>query len=436
MITTVKTFSKPSNNIIKRSTLFNHKYALHRNKTNFKLGTAPNRRVYSSLHVDSSREMGFPPPESFANIDLSRLTEDDFPAADAEQVQRIVSSKEQRSIPTNMSPYIAEFHSNTYAANAPNEDAHAAMASANGAMFGVFDGHGGRAACSFVHDELFPFVDRQLAVRHTMRTPKRFKTAFQHADNEFISSRWNTPSRSHEVYTGACAIAGYVTHDGYCYMANTGDCGGFIGTHTEDGEWVPRNSPNRHTADNPTEMKRIRQQHPHDTDAIMRGRLKGTLIPTRAFGSGALKHADINAGAPSPYPGDFTAPYLIPEPDVTRARIQTKRDGFMVLGSDGLWELLSPFTVARMVGDVLDRGDVETNLATLLITKALNNVSIDWDINTIVSVPDRMKRSFHDDITASVVVFKRPQSPLPSHLPPQEVPTTAQQAHKLGWRNH
>lgn len=373
-------------------------------------------------------------PESLANMDVTRFAEE--PVMDEDKVHAIISARERRCVPSNMGPYIAEFHTNSYAANAPNEDSHTELASSKGAMFGVFDGHGGRGASSFVRDELLPFVDRQLLPPQSTRVPKRLKTAFREADEAFINSRWGT-SRAHEVYSGACAIAGYVTNDGYCYMANTGDCGGFVGTKTIDDDWVPRGSPSRHTADNPTEMKRILQQHPREPDVITYGRLKGSLIPTRAFGSGGLKRSDINNKSPSPYPGSFKTPYLTPEPDVTRVRLQPKRDRFMVLASDGLWELLSPYTVARLIGEQLEKHDGVSpdNLATLVVKKALDNVGIDWDIQTIVSLPEHLKRNFHDDITATVVVFKRPQSPLPSHLPSFPVRTTAQQARLAGWMN-
>ena len=63
----------------------------------------------------------------------------------------------------------------------------------------------------------------------------------------------------------------------------------------------------------------------------------------QAFG-GILTRAEL---APPNYK---TPPYLTALPEVTSHKL-TPRDKFLVLGSDGLWDLMTPMQVIRLVGE-------------------------------------------------------------------------------------
>lgn len=63
--------------------------------------------------------------------------------------------------------------------------------------------------------------------------------------------------------------------------------------------------------------------------------LKGRLQPTRTIGDYYLKKEQYYSGE-----GKFKGPYLSCEPDVTEFKL-TGGHRYMVLASDGLWDVLS-----------------------------------------------------------------------------------------------
>lgn len=52
-------------------------------------------------------------------------------------------------------------------------------------------------------------------------------------------------------------------------------------------------------------------------------------------------------------PHYYTPPYLSAKPDVEHYRLTTN-DKFLIIGSDGLWDFLTPSQVVNLVGDHLN----------------------------------------------------------------------------------
>jgi pyruvate dehydrogenase phosphatase len=115
-----------------------------------------------------------------------------------------------------------------------------------------------------------------------------------------------------------------------------------------------------HNADNQKEIERILNEHPEkEHNSVIRdGRLLELLLPLRAFGDVRfkwsirnLKEHAVPVYGHSIIPNNyFTPPYVTAMPEVIHRKL-TYKDKFLVLATDGLWELLSPERVVQLIGD-------------------------------------------------------------------------------------
>ena len=86
----------------------------------------------------------------------------------------------------------------------------------------------------------------------------------------------------------------------------------------------------------------------------------------------------------------------------------TPRDKFLAIGSDGLWEKMTPNQVVRLVGEHIKGKSKDKNAATHLIRNALGGTTYDLDhikLSQSLSLPKDMVRMQRDDITIQVVFF-------------------------------
>ena len=131
-----------------------------------------------------------------------------------------------------------------------------------------------------------------------------------------------------------------------------------LGFISEDGSWSARKLGQEHTAENFTEVERLYNEHPRtEQDTILRmDRLLGLLMPLRAFGDFRFKWprhvlekwVSPALGQSAVPPHYKTPPYLTARPEITTHTLGP-RDKFLVIASDGLWDLLSPTQVVRLV---------------------------------------------------------------------------------------
>ena len=148
-----------------------------------------------------------------------------------------------------------------------------------------------------------------------------------------------------------------------------------------------------------------------------------------------------------PYLGDqgissyyLTPPYLTARPDVTYHKLRVK-DSFLIMASDGLWDMLSPSQAVRLVGEHMSGKTVlspyqlpenanytldevhntllkrmesfklkptDQNAATHLIRHALGGTEHGIDHNkmsNLLTLPQDSVRLFRDDITVTVIFF-------------------------------
>ncbi|XP_051788015.1 pyruvate dehydrogenase [acetyl-transferring]-phosphatase 2, mitochondrial [Erpetoichthys calabaricus] len=256
------------------------------------------------------------------------------------------------------------------------------------------------------------------------------------------------------AFAGSTACVAHV-ENANLHIANTGDCRAVLGVQNEDGSWSSLPLTNDHNALNEAEVLRVLSEHPMEEKdtVIVENRLLGLLMPFRAFGDVRFKWSkdlqksilengfdleSLNIQQYSP-PNYHTPPYLKVEPEVTYHRLRPQ-DKFLILASDGLWDMLSNEEAVMLVAEHLtgihanepvstsekqvSLGEMhsllikrrtrtvppyDTNVATHLIRHAIGTneyKEIEQErLAAMVSLPDDLARMYRDDITVTVVYF-------------------------------
>ena len=169
--------------------------------------------------------------------------------------------------------------------------------------------------------------------------------------------------------SGSTACVIHVSN-GVLHVANLGDSRAILGVQEADGSWTAVSLTNDHNAENPDELQRILGEHPpsEQRTVVRHDRLLGLLLPFRAFGDVRFKWkaemlsrvyetrpdvlSAVNEAVRTLPPHYLTPPYLSAEPEVTRHLIRPA-DKFVVLATDGLWELMHRQRVVQLVGEQL-----------------------------------------------------------------------------------
>ncbi|CAI5966686.1 unnamed protein product [Closterium sp. NIES-64] len=112
-----------------------------------------------------------------------------------------------------------------------------------------------------------------------------------------------------------------------------------------------------HNTSNAAEVRRVQQAHA-DSDVIRRGRLKGKIKLTRAFGAAYLKDQTINDALLGMFRVKYQAsasasePYLSSLPHLRHVRISPS-DRLLILSSDGLYQHMQTKDVSHCLGPTL-----------------------------------------------------------------------------------
>lgn len=283
-----------------------------------------------------------------------------------------------------------------------------------------------------------------------------FENAFYALDSDISQSALHgnegkpNPEMLDVALSGSCACVAHI--DGvHLQLANVGDCKAVLGSLSDDNKWKATALTREHNTDNLSELHRVMNSHPgNETNTVIKNdRLLGQLVPLRAFGDFMYKWSgNIQKKILVPRLGDqvlppnyLTPPYLSCEPEVSHWTL-SPRDKFMIIASDGLWELMSPHQVVKFVGrymsgkltldpinlprrnlqlkeinnlllqrrEGLSQKPVDCNAATHLIRTALGGTEYGIDhgkLSTMLSIPAEFVRSVRDDITIVVVFFNR-----------------------------
>ncbi|XP_032222641.1 pyruvate dehydrogenase [acetyl-transferring]-phosphatase 2, mitochondrial [Nematostella vectensis] len=233
---------------------------------------------------------------------------------------------------------------------------------------------------------------------------------------------------------GACALVAYIQGT-ELFLANAGDCRAVLGVQGEDGCWSAMQLSSDHTAGNPEEVQRILNQHPPEesTTVIRFERLLGRLAPLRAFGDARFKwdkktqnkvYSKSSLNPMSEVEHFYTPPYLTAEPEVMSYQLQ-RTDKFLVLATDGLWDMLSNEEVVHYVQEHVCKKVEDTSKGVLPQDITFNEQELPCDLNnaasclvrealggddhvavsTTLSIPYPDVRMYRDDISVIVVFF-------------------------------
>lgn len=272
-----------------------------------------------------------------------------------------------------------------------------------------------------------------------------FDRAFLRLDRDISAEAIDhtSPRTMSVALSGSCAVVAHV--DGsHLSVASVGDCVAVLGSLADTSQWIATKLTNEHNADNIQEVHRIQSEHPtSERETVIKSdRLLGQLAPLRALGDFRFKWAadtlqkfDIPVSA-----AYLTPPYLSAKPEVIQRHLSSK-DKFMILASDGLWDIISPLQAVRLIGDYisgraflqplklpkrqikLDEIDImlerrregllkkpnDRNGATYLLRYALGASDLgDIEHNKLahmLSLPQEIVRLFRDDITITIVYF-------------------------------
>lgn len=252
------------------------------------------------------------------------------------------------------------------------------------------------------------------------------------------------------AFSGSCACVAYIDETDL-YVANVGDSRAVLGVHTGDSCEAVELS-REHSVENESEVNRLMKSHPNESANLVRGgRLLGDLAPLRAFGDVRYKWAvrDLkHILRTTSYPHSFislygnrlipknyyTPPYLTAEPEIIHHQLSPK-DRFLVIASDGLWEMVSPEKIVQLIAGHMDGRQVlvdfklphenlplkEINDLLIRRKKSLANRPVDSNVATyllrnalgpehgrlsaMLTLPESIVRYYRDDITITVIFF-------------------------------
>ncbi|KAI1341892.1 protein phosphatase 2C [Xylariaceae sp. FL0016] len=275
------------------------------------------------------------------------------------------------------------------ASNNPIEDDHAEKivevsspvdkSNSDWMFWGVFDGHAGWTTSAKLRQTLINYVARELNTTYksagTMGTmpsaeaiDAAMKLGFTRLDNEIVHESVDKVLKANSkrvaaellgpALSGSCALLSfYDSASKTLRVACTGDSRAVLGRRSDSGKWTATALSEDQTGSNPNEAARMRKAHPGEDRVVHNGRVLGGLEPTRAFGDASYKWSrDISERLRAQFFGRTSSPYLktppyvTAEPVVTTTKIRPEKGDFLVMATDGLWEMLTNEEVVGLVG--------------------------------------------------------------------------------------
>ncbi|KAK4348934.1 hypothetical protein RND71_031689 [Anisodus tanguticus] len=238
------------------------------------------------------------------------------------------------------------------------------------AFYGVFDGHGGTDAALFVRNNILKFIIEDPCF--PMCLEKALKNAFLKADYAFADDS------SIDISSGTTALTALM-FGRTMIVANAGDCRAVLGKRGRAIELSKDHKPN--TA---SERHRIEKLG----GVIYDGYLNGQLSIARALGDWHMKG-----------PKGSACP-LSAEPELQEALL-TEDDEFLIVGCDGLWDVMSSQCAVTMARKELMLHNDPERCSRELVREAL-------------------KRNTCDNLTVIVICFS-PDPPPRIEIPPTRI---------------
>lgn len=348
-------------------------------------------------------------------------------------------------------------------------------------FFGVYDGHGGWATSSKLRDQLIGYVVNELDtvykpvpgeenlryIPSSSTIENAISNGFLKLDHEIVtknvekilnqSRKTNAADLLMPALSGSCALlAFYDSNTKILKTASVGDSRAVLGRFNGH-DWSATAITKDQTGSSPEEVARILSEHPNEPNVIRHGRILGSLEPSRAFGDcryklpKSVQERIYKQFFGRPVPNQLkTPPYVTAEPVITSTKI--KNQDFVVLASDGLFEMLSNSEIVSLVVKWMEKEGMikpkkswfgfggadgklpivqdlskdsnslkkplqnklgngflleDKNVATHLIRNALSCGGSREQTSMLLSIPSPISRRYRDDLTVTVVFFDK-----------------------------
>ncbi|CCW60655.1 unnamed protein product [Phytomonas sp. EM1] len=226
-------------------------------------------------------------------------------------------------------------------------------------FFAIYDGHGGTQCAEYLRDHLHKLI---LGHPEIMSSPeKAICEGITKADQQFLQR-----CKEENIESGSvCVVALFINGD--LVVGNVGDCEAVLCRRGSLRILTKVHNPNRNAA----ELERVasaggrlfnkRLGHPKFNPRLC------SLAVSRALGDAGFKFDDYTGGMPSG---------LISDADTFRVTLEPE-DDFLLIGSDGLWDVMSYEEATECCYELLKRGKSPKCITDTLVSRALSKGTTD-----------------------------------------------------------
>lgn len=246
--------------------------------------------------------------------------------------------------------------------------------SSNG-IFGVLDGHGGRAVADYVCEQLPKSLAKQFRLLRRSNGDALITSIQESIKSTFLSVDASmSKSMKYSDCGSTAAIALIVAFPSanvpkrHLFLANVGDAQAFLATDV-DGSLRAQSLCYPHVATDPSEQLRIRQAG----GKVFFNRVQGSLAVSRAFGDHSLKKSGVVA-----------------LPHQSHVALNSSHR-FLIIACDGLWDVID----GQGAIDAVTPMYFQSGLSALALANAMAKHLVDLSI----------ARDTTDNVTVVVVLL-------------------------------
>ncbi|GJN08179.1 hypothetical protein PR202_ga26072 [Eleusine coracana subsp. coracana] len=235
------------------------------------------------------------------------------------------------------------------------EDRHVAKVALGGdpkvALFGVFDGHGGKNAAEFAAENMPKFMAEEMNKVDCGEMEGAVRRGYLKTDEEFLKR---------DESGGACCVTA-VLQKGGLVVSNVGDCRAVL---SRAGKAEALTSD--HRASREDEKERIENLGGFVVNYRGTWRVQGSLAVSRGIGDAHLKQ------------------WVVADPD-SRTLLVDQRCEFLILASDGLWDKIDNQEAVDLARPLYTSNDKASRMAACkrLVETSISRGSTD-DISVVI----------------------------------------------------